>query len=72
MESAAPIVPLPSAHWGTLAASHGEAGAPIAATTTAAPRHADDAAQLKARLLRMIVANEHTRKLASTEASNGR
>jgi hypothetical protein len=35
-------------------------------------RHEEDASQLRARLLRMIVDSEHSRKSAATEASNAR
>jgi hypothetical protein len=36
------------------------------------PMQREDAAQLKARLLRMIVNNEQSRKSAANEAFNGR
>ena len=73
MDSATPIIPSPSTGWGRLAATHGEPSA-IAGGSNGAQqfRREDDAAQLKARLLRMIVANEETRKAAADEARNGR
>lgn len=69
MDSTTPIVPSPSTGWGRLAATHGE---PAAIVGPQPQRREDDAEQLKARLLRMIVTNEQTRKAAADEARNGR
>jgi hypothetical protein len=73
MDTAGPI-PSPSAAWSRLAvplpadlASEPER----AIASGAAVRH-EDAAQLKARLLRMIVKNEQSRKSAANETYNGR
>ena len=74
MDSSTPHVPLPSAAWSHLAASHGENPHADAALPTLAGQHcpADDSSQLRARLLRLIVDNEHTRKSAAVEAFNAR
>lgn len=73
MDSASPIVPSPSTGWGRLAATHGDPTAVVGTPAGAkSQRREDDAEQLKARLLRMIVANEQTRKAAADEARSGR
>ena len=74
MDSSAPHVPLPSVAWSHLAASHGENSLPDAAgpALTGPHAHGDDSLQLRARLLRMIVDNEHTRKSVAAEAFNAR
>jgi hypothetical protein len=73
MDSATPIIPSPSTGWGRLAATHGEPTAVVGPQNGAKPqRRDDDAEQLKARLLRMIVVNEQTRKAAADEARSGR
>lgn len=73
MDSVSPIIPSPSTGWGRPAAMPGEPNGVVSMPNSQAPqRREDDAAQLKARLLRLIVANEHTRKAAATEAQNGR
>ena len=72
MDSTTPI-PSPSTGWGRLAATHGEPAAVVGPQASGkSQRREDDAEQLKARLLRMIVANEQTRKAAADEARNGR
>jgi hypothetical protein len=72
MDSTTPI-PSPSTGWGRLAATHGEPAAVVGPQSGGkSQRREDDAEQLKARLLRMIVANEQTRKAAADEARNGR
>ena len=73
MDSVSPIIPSPSTGWGRPAAIHGDQNGVVGAPTSQTPlRRDDDAAQLKARLLRLIVANEHTRKAAAAEAHNAR
>jgi hypothetical protein len=72
MDSAAPIIPSPSTGWGRVAATHGEHPLPGIGGGSAVQRREDDAEQLKARLLRMIVANEQLRKAAADEARSGR
>jgi hypothetical protein len=73
MDSAAPIIPSPSTGWGRVAATHGEPIAIVGSQNGLKPiRREDDAAQLKARLLRMIVTNEETRKAAADESRNVR
>ncbi len=73
MDSATPIIPSPSSGWGRLAATHGEPTAIVGPQGAGkSSRREDDAEQLKARLLRLIVANEQTRKAAADEARNGR
>lgn len=73
MDSATPIIPSPSTGWGRLAATHGEPAAVVGSSGAGkSSRREDDAEQLKARLLRLIVANEQTRKAAADEARNGR
>jgi hypothetical protein len=68
METAGPI-PSPSSAWSRLALP--ASGEPSQAGG-APPKCHEDAAQLKARLLRMIVNNEQSRKSAANEAFNGR
>lgn len=71
MDAAGPI-PSPSAAWSRLASTGDSLSDSISGTSSSTPiRREDDAAQLKARLLRMIVTNEHSRKSAS-EASKSR
>ena len=73
MDSVSPIIPSPSTGWSRPVAMHGEPTGVINMSNSQPPqRRDDDAAQLKARLLRLIVANEHTRKAAAAEAQNGR
>ena len=73
MDSTTPIIPSPSTGWGRLAATHGEPTAIVGPQSSGKPqRREDDAEQLKARLLRLIVANEQTRKAAADEARNVR
>ena len=73
MDSTTPIIPSPSTGWGRLAATHGEPTAIVGPQGGGKPqRREDDAEQLKARLLRLIVANEQTRKAAADEARSGR
>lgn len=73
MDSVSPIIPSPSTGWGRPAAIHGEPTSMAGMSNSQTPlRRDDDAAQLKARLLRLIVANEHTRKAAAAEAQNAR
>jgi hypothetical protein len=67
-------IPSPSVAWSHLAASQGETpmvdGGRVG---LAGPHHLkEDASQLRARLLRMIVDSEHSRKTAAAEAFNGR
>ena len=74
MDSATPHIPSPSVAWSHLAASQGEnplgSGGPSAVP---GPHHQEESAlQLRARLLRMIVDSEQSRKSAATEASHGR
>ncbi|MBL9162876.1 MAG: hypothetical protein JNL18_09100 [Planctomycetaceae bacterium] len=73
MDSITPIIPSPSTGWGRLAATQGEPAAVVRSPGSGnSQRREDDAEQLKARLLRMIVSNEQTRKAAADEARNGR
>lgn len=73
MDSVSPIIPSPSTGWGRPAATQGEPSGIISMPSSqSSQRHDEDAAQLKARLLRLIVANEHTRKSAAAEAQNAR
>src|SRR5688572_17359148 len=74
MDSATPHIPSPSVAWSHLAASLGENSMTDAGRAgLAGPHHPlEDASQLRARLLRMIVDSEHSRKSAAAEAFNGR
>ena len=74
MDSAAPQIPSPSVAWSHLAASHGERVlADLARGSHEKPqRSGDEAAQLRARLLRMIVDSEQSRKAAAAEGINAR
>jgi hypothetical protein len=74
MDSATPPIPLPSVAWSHLAASQGEMAPSEAASPLTPPTgSAQEAAEaLRARLLRMIVAKEHSRKTASAEVFNAR
>jgi hypothetical protein len=72
MESVSSHIPPPSVAWSQPAASQGDCLSGEAASPLAGPHHATDATQLRARLLRMIVDSEHSRKTAATEASNAR
>jgi hypothetical protein len=73
MDSTTPHIPSPSVAWSRLAASQGENPLVDAATVgLAGPHCLEDASQLRARLLRMIVDSEHSRKTAAAEAFNGR
>jgi hypothetical protein len=73
MDSATHI-PSPSVAWSHLAASQGENPLVEAGKAgLAGPHHPqEDASHLRARLLRMIVDSEHSRKTAAVEAFNGR
>ncbi len=74
MDSTTSHIPSPSMAWSHLASTHvGEspAGTPIASTSNVVRRE-DEAAQLRARLLRMIEHHDHLRKAAATEAQNSR
>jgi hypothetical protein len=66
-------IPSPSTAWSRVATSR---ELPIDSGSTAAAlslqHRDDDASQLRARLLKMIVDSEHSRKSAATEAFNGR
>lgn len=74
MDSTSPHIPAPSAAWSHVAASQGES--PLGGAAQSAELgphcHAEDASQLRARLLRMIVDSEHSRKTAAAEAFNAR
>jgi hypothetical protein len=74
MDSATPHIPSPSVAWSHLAASQGEN--PLGSAGPSAvpgPHHQEESAlQLRARLLRMIVDSEQSRKSAATDASHGR
>lgn len=74
MDYATPHIPSPSVAWSHLAASQGEPARPEGASTVkpAAQAAKEEASQLRARLLRMIVDKEHSRKAASAEAFNAR
>ncbi|HEX6960429.1 MAG TPA: hypothetical protein VF175_01070 [Lacipirellula sp.] len=74
MDSAAPQIPSPSVAWSHLAASHGEPVlVDLARGSHEKPqRSSDEAAQLRARLLRMIVDSEQSRKAAAAEGINAR
>jgi hypothetical protein len=67
-------IPSPSAAWSRMVVpmtgeSSAESERPAASSSA---NRREDAAQLKARLLRMIVSNEQSRKSAANEAFNGR
>jgi len=74
MDAAIPHIPATSTAWSRLAplpaSDDAFPGGP--AMSPLGPQRCEDAAQLRARLLRMIVDSEHTRKAAATEAFNGR
>jgi hypothetical protein len=72
MDSTAPI-PSPSVGWSRVTGLPGEppAEAERSAVPVAKPRE-EDAAQLKARLLRMIISNEQNRKHAAPQTFSGR
>jgi hypothetical protein len=74
MDSAASHLADTSRAWRHVAATHGDESAPDCARSTLAGTHrpAEDVTQLRARLLRMIVDNEHSRKTAAAEAFNAR
>lgn len=73
MDSTTPHLPSPSVAWSHLAASQGESPLGEAAQSPVpGPHRAEDASQLRARLLRMIVDSEHSRKSAAAEAFNAR
>jgi hypothetical protein len=74
MDSATPHIPSPSVAWSHLAASQGDRVlADSARELTGGPhRPEEDAAQLRARLLRMIVDSEQSRKAAAAESFNVR
>ena len=75
MDSISPHIPTPSTAWRHLAESHtGEPNVPTGRTAvpTGGSGSEGDSTQLRARLLRMIVNSEHTRKAAAVEASNAR
>ena len=73
MDSTTPHIPSPSVAWSHLAASQGEMTPPDTAPLTPAPTSPkDEATALRARLLRMIVDRENTRKTASAEAFHAR
>ncbi len=74
MDSTSPHIPAPSLAWSHVAASQGESPLGSAAQSNAPAPHcrAEDATQLRARLLRMIVDSEHSRKTAAAEASHAR
>jgi len=75
MDAAIPHIPATSTAWSRVpalpASDDAVAGGP-AMSPLGPQRREDAAAQLRARLLRMIVDSEHTRKAAATEAFNGR
>jgi hypothetical protein len=74
MDSATPHLPSPSVAWSHLAASQGESplGDAGSSVVPGPHRQEESASQLRARLLRMIVDSEHSRKSAAAEASHGR
>ena len=73
MDSATPHIPSPSVAWSHLAASQGENPLGDAGPSAVpGPHRPEDAMQLRARLLRMIVDSEQSRKSAASEASHGR
>ena len=73
MDSATPHIPSPSVAWSHLAASQGEMpGAGASPVLPAGQSQVNETAQLRARLLQMIVDQEHSRKAASAEAFNAR
>jgi hypothetical protein len=72
MDSVTSHIPSPSVAWSHLAASQGEAVLGDSPAGIAGPHRAEDASQLRARLLRMIVDNEQSRKSAAADASHGR
>ncbi len=67
MDTAGPI-PSPSMAWSRVVSIGDPAADALSSTTPIPIRREDDAAQLKARLLRMIVSNEQTRKTAAGES----
>lgn len=69
MEPVASPVPSPSVAWSHLAAVHGD-GLPV--ETPVGSARTDDASQLRARLLRLIVDREQTRKAAAAEPFHAR
>jgi hypothetical protein len=74
MDSATPHIPSPSVAWSHVAASQGEHGLADSlriSERSLQPRK-EDAAQLRARLLRMIVDSEQSRKAAAAENANAR
>lgn len=74
MDSTTSHIPSPSVAWSHLAASQGEnlLGDASPSAVPAPHRQEENASQLRARLLRMIVDSEQCRKSAATEASHGR
>jgi len=72
VDSASSHLPSPAA-WSELAARRlGEAIAESGVFPLGPRVREDDASQLRARLLRLIVDSEHARKAAAIEAFNGR
>jgi hypothetical protein len=75
MDSISPHIPAPSTAWRHLAESHtGEPNVPVGLNSvpTGGAGSDGDSIQLRARLLRMIVKSEQTRKAAAADASNAR
>jgi hypothetical protein len=69
MEPVSSPLPSPSGPWSHIAVTHGDFGREGGESLgLPGPRAAEDAAQLRARLLRMIVDSEQSRK--STAAEN--
>ena len=75
MDAATPHIPAPSSAWSRLAPSNpGDLApeAPLGSTPHSALHGEGNVNHLRARLLRMIVDSEHTRKAAAAEAFNHR
>ena len=73
MDSPTPHISSPFVALSHLAAAQGEMpGAAVSPVTSAPHTEVDETTQLRARLLQMIVDQEHFRKAASAEAFNAR
>jgi hypothetical protein len=73
MDTGASPIPSPSVAWSHLAASQGEIVRADATPRAATPSNGkEEATALRARLLRMIVDSENSRKAASAETFHAR
>jgi hypothetical protein len=74
MDSAPSPLPSPSGPWSHIAVTHGEFATGAGKQAALAGPHGspENATQLRARLLRMIVDSEHSRKSAAADSFHAR